>query len=528
MLDTESTSHAIGKEPCPKCGSRDNLARYSDGHGYCFGCRYYEKGDGFVSDSLKAPVELKGEAEAILDRKLSETTCQLWRYHVGEHNGRPANFAHYLDPTTKQVIATKVRYTDKKDFTVLGDLAKAGLYGEWLWRDSGKMIVVTEGEIDALSVSQAQGNKWPVVSLPNGAAGAKKAIQKSYEFLSKFDAIILMFDEDAPGKKAAQECAELFPPGKVKIASLPFKDANETLTKGKSSQIVDAVWGAKTYRPDGIVDSNDLWNILQYTVDPPAIGFPWESMNEYLKLRTSTLVTVTAGSGIGKSSFVKEIAYHLLNQGEKVGMIMLEESVYRTGLSMIGLAVNKKADEKSDLTDEELTQGYHSVFGKDQLYLYDHFGSTSVDNLLSRIRYMAKALECRWIILDHLSIVVSGLDEGNDERKLIDLAMTLLRTLVQETDIGLILVSHLRRPEGKGHEEGARVSLAQLRGSAAIGQLSDAVIGLERDQQGDNPDTVVVRILKNRLNGKTGEAAQLHYNSETGRLSETPKLDGDY
>jgi twinkle protein len=140
---------------------------------------------------------------------------------------------------------------------------------------------------------------------------------------------------------------------------------------------------------------------------------------------------------------------------------------------------------------------------------------------MARVRYMAKGLGCRWVILDHVSIVVSGLETDN-ERKTIDEIMTKLRTLVEETGIGLILVSHLKRPQGNsGHEEGAVTSLSQLRGSHAIGQLSDMVIGLERNQQGDDPNLTTVRVLKNRWTGETGEACYLRYDRETGRLSET-------
>jgi twinkle protein len=98
-------------------------------------------------------------------------------------------------------------------------------------------------------------------------------------------------------------------------------------------------------------------------------------------------------------------------------------------------------------------------------------------------------------------------------------------------------VSHLKRPEGKGHEEGAQTSLAQLRGSAAIGQLSDGVIGCERNQQDKLYSHVTtVRGLKNRYAGETGIATYLSYNKETGRLielsdcpfeNEEEKLDGE-
>ena len=106
--------------------------------------------------------------------------------------------------------------------------------------------------------------------------------------------------------------------------------------------------------------------------------------------------------------------------------------------------------------------------------------------------------------------------------------MTRLRTLVQETGVAMMVVSHLRRPDGKGHEEGAATSLSQLRGSASIGQLSDMVIGLERDAQNDNPDirnTTRVRVLKNRFSGMTGPCCNLQYNVDTGRLVEVQSDD---
>lgn len=191
-------------------------------------------------------------------------------------------------------------------------------------------------------------------------------------------------------------------------------------------------------------------------------------------------------------------------------------------MGLMGLHINKPLHlGREGVSEADLRKAFIATVGSGRLFLYDHFGSTEIDNLLNRVRYMAKGLGCRWIILDHLSIVVSAL-EGNDERKLIDRAMTLLRTLVQETGIGLILVSHLRRPDGKGHEEGSQTSLNQLRGSHAIAQLSDMVIGLERNQQGDNPDITTVRVLKNRYSGETGETGTLIYDKLTGRLNESP------
>lgn len=525
--------------PCDECGSSDGNGLFTDGHTYCYVCktrkRGNEKGEQ-VGESTEGPsvstkgsqgstsiLTPQGEIQSLTSRQIREDTCQQWGYRVGELNGKPAQFAYYYDCETRKPIACKVRFPSK-DFIFIGSPKDAPLYGQWLWRDGGKKVVVTEGEIDALTMSQLQGGKYATVSVQNGAAGALRSCKKAYDWLDKFDEIVFMFDMDEPGRAAAKECAQLFAPGKAKIADLPLKDPNECLKAGRGDEAIRAMWEAKTFRPDGIVAGADLWSDIINSSSIYTVSYPWAKLNEMTYgLRAGELTTITAGSGVGKSAIAREIAYHLLNTGETVGMIMLEESVRRTGIGLMGLAMNKPLHlTTDDIPEDELRKAFDSTLGTGRVFLYDHFGSTDIDNLLSRVRYMAKALGCRWVILDHLSIVVSGLDTGGDERKLIDMAMTMLRTLVQETDIGLILVSHLKRPSGTGHEEGAQTSLNQLRGSHAIAQLSDMVIGAERNQQGDNPNETILRVLKNRFSGETGEAATIYYSKTTGRLSEFP------
>lgn len=521
---------SVRHEPCPKCGSRDNLARYEDGGAYCFtpGCNYFERST-LETPGMNPPqpveklkrLDVIGEAMEIPARGLSQETCAKWNYRYGNFRGSPAHLAYYLDDSNSY-LACKVRLQDKR-FTWFGDAHRASLYGKWLWTP-GKMLVVTEGEIDALTVSQLQQNKWPVVSVPNGAAGAVKTMKAEFDWLNQFETIVLMFDMDEPGQLAARECADLFEPGKVKIAKLPFKDANECLLNGQGEAVIRAMWNAEVYRPDGIVDGRDLWDKIINHKEVPSIPYPWDCFNEKTHgLRTSELVTLTAGSGIGKSAVVRELAYHLIQQGQTIGVIMLEESDLTTARELMSLAMNKRLRVSQEVVPQvQLQEAFNSTVGSGRFFLYDHFGSTEVDHLLSRIRHMAKALDCKWIILDHLSIVVSSMEEG-DERKMIDRAMTLLRTLVQETGVGLILVSHLRRPEGRGHEEGAHTSLSQLRGSHSIAQLSDIVIGLERDQQAeDQSDKTTIRILKNRFSGETGPTGALFYDKQTGRLTEVP------
>lgn len=518
-------SNVIEKTACPGCPSSDAFVLYDDGHGYCFSCGHRESATGDQSapkkPAKKAKGLISGTIKDLASRGINRKTCGKWDYQCGEYQGQAVQIASYKD-NSGNTVAQKVRFKDKT-FVILGDAKKMTLYGQHLWPDNmKKMLVITEGEIDALSVSQAQGNKWPVVSVPNGANGAAKAIKDNLEWVESFDEVIFMFDMDTPGRQAADECAALLTPGKAKIASLAMKDANELLQAGKTDEIISAIFGAKEFRPDGIVAGIDLLEQVLNPKNMQGIPYPWACINEVTKgLRLQELVTICAGSGIGKSTMVREVAYHLLMNREKVGYVALEESVQKTALSIMGLHTNQILHfGTSTLNQNGLTEAFYQSVGNGRFYLYDHFGSTGSDNLLNKLRYMARGMDCKWIILDHLSILVSGIDDG-DERRLIDNTMTALRSLVQELNIGLILVSHLSDPGGKvGHEEGAAVTLRQLRGSRAIGQLSDIVIGLERNQQSDDPNMTSVRVVKNRPIGICGLVGNLRYVQETGRLVE--------
>lgn len=529
-------STCIGKEPCPNCGSRDNLARYDDGHGYCFGCGHYERGDG-EAPTHKTERRVSGDLirdtkiETLRLRKLSAETCKKFNYGVGEFKGKPAQVAPYHDKDGR-LVAQKVRLPGK-EFITLGDFKEATLFGQHLWRNNGgKRLVITEGEIDAMSVAQAMNLTWPVVSVPNGAQGAAKSIKKNLEFVESFDEVVFMFDMDEPGQEAARKCVELLSPGKAKIASLPLKDANEMLKADRVKEIVTAVWEARVSRPDGIVSGADLWEAVDRDLEQ-GIPYPWEDLNGKLYgLRKGELVTLSAGSGVGKSAVCAELAYDLAFRHEqKVGYIALEESVARSALRFLSIHLNKPIHLPGHgVTDEEKRSAFNETLAKERVFFYDHFGSLDSDNLLQKIRYMVRALGCDFIVLDHLSIVVSGMDLEGDERRLLDFTMTALRSLVQELGCGMLLVSHLKRPPGTSHEEGGQTSLSQLRGSAAIGQLSDAVLGLERDQQAETEEarnTTFVRILKNRYAGITGIGCALRYDRESGRLEDVQFAEGE-
>jgi len=462
-----------------------------------------------------------GEAIALPKRNLHEQTCKKYDYTISNYRNNPVQVAQYRDQSGK-VVAQKIRGANKT-FSFIGDTKNIQLYGQHLWKPSDKIsLVICEGEIDTLSMAQVNQLKFPVVGIPNGCAGAAKAIARNLEFVEGFKKVVIMFDNDVAGNTAALEIAQLLSPSKAHIAKLPLKDVNEMLVANRQKDLVQCMWDAQPYRPDGIISGTELWEDIISDNDAETIQYPWPNLNVKTHgMRRGELITLCAGSGVGKSQVCKEIALSLLAKGTTVGYIALEENTTRTALGIMGIDIGKPLHiNKEGVTEDELRNSFINTVGNGRCYLYDHFGSLASDNLLSKIRYLAKGCGVEWVVLDHLSIVVSQIADG-DERRLIDNTMTALRSLVEETGIGLLLVSHLRRPSGdKDWSEGVPTSLNALRGSAAIAQLSDLCIGIERNQQGENPHVSTIRILKNRFSGETGIATYLAYNPDTGRMIE--------
>ena len=508
------SSEFIRHEPCIECGSSDGNSVYSDGHTYCFVCHTYVGGDNDThTHKMKGNVQLKGEAVPLKKRGLSQKVCEQYKIYKDDNVLR----FHYFD---EDGILKGAKIKNKEKVFTYEGVSTNTLYGQHLYPDSGKRIVITEGELDAASCSEAMPN-WPMVSLPHGAAAGKKDIQKQIPKLQGYDEICLFFDDDEAGRKAAQEAAYVLPAGKVTIARMEtFKDPSDALQAGEAQAIREAIWNAKPFRPDGIVEGKSLLKLLTTPNKPCDHEYPYKGLQSKLRgIRYQELTTITAGTGVGKSSFCRGLAVNLLQKGERVGYVALEESNRRTALGLMSIAMGKNFT-LDEFDVDELTKAYDSSINRWNLYLFDGFGSFDPEIIYNRIEYLATGLETKIIFLDHLSILMSGLD--GDERRMIDQTMTKLRSLVERTGIHLFLVSHLRRTQNDAnHEEGARATLGQLRGSAAIAQLSDQVIALERDQQsGPERSTTTVRVLKNRYSGETGIACNLDYDLSTCKFIE--------
>ena len=518
---------------CDNCGSSDANAVYDDGTTWCFSCETFGSEDNM--EAAQSPIKnvytsnlSSGQITGIPDRKLSADTCKAYNVTTLTNNG--TIFKHiypYYDDSNTQ-IATKIRTVQNKGFLSEGNMSGAVLFGRNKFSAKGKYITITEGELDAMAAYQMFGSKWPCVSVKSSSS-ALADCKKSFDYLNSFENIIICFDNDAAGHKAAEKVAGLFEPHKCKIVNLSqFKDASDYLRTGNQESFVRTWWAAEPYTPAGIINLDALGDTLYEEDFCQTIPYPWTGLNKKIYgMRTGELLTFTSGSGMGKSSIIRELMHHIMKTStDNIGVLALEESIRNTALNIMSVEASQRLyikEVRDTFSIDQLQKWQSATVGTGRFFAFDHFGSISNDEILNRVRFMAKALDCKWIILDHLSILVSGQEDG-DERRSIDILMTKLRSLVEETGVGLLLVSHLRRASGdKGHEDGREVSLAHLRGSQSIAHLSDGVIALERNQQEEDEtlaNTTVVRILKNRYTGDTGIATYLYYDKDSGRMSE--------
>jgi twinkle protein len=528
--------------PCPLCSSSDAVSVNADNSAYCFSCKEYIRDYNMEQEPTIVNREYEkkdfvGQSDfaEIVDRNIKSDTCRKYGVTVKiDSMGNITN--HYYPYHDKQgaKIGTKTRFTKLKEFSIQGNTKYSGLFGEHLF-SKNKYCIITEGELDALSAYQMfKTDKYetPVVSIKNGITSAVKDVKNSLDWLEQFDNVIVNFDNDEQGKEGALKVAELFSPGKCKIMHLPkeYKDASDCLSKNKIQAYVKSFWEAKVFAPDGIINANSLFDEITKPTIKSFVQYPFEELNKITYgIRPSELVTFTAGSGLGKTQVMREIVHHIIKSTQdNIGLLMLEETPVITSKGLMSIEANQRLHLPDvHLSKEEMKTYFDKTVGTGRVFMFDHFGSNSIDNIVSRVRFLAKGLDCKYIVIDHVSIIVSDQSHG-DERRALDEIMTRLRTLVQETGVAMMVVSHLRRPDGKGHEEGAATSLSQLRGSASIGQLSDIVIGLERDAQNDDPEirsTTRVRVLKNRFSGLTGPCSNLKYNNDTGRLIEVQASD---
>jgi len=520
-------------QPCEKCGSSDAKQIYDDGSAFCFSCKsnFFAPKEGYMEQP-----EIKKDWSNRLQEVQNDYPSRGFKerniyLQVAEHYGVKVSYdldgnidAHYYPfYADDKLCGYKVRRLPK-DFSSIGTV-KGGLFGQQLY-SGGPRLVITEGELDAMSVQSAWFKKYktfyPVVSLRS--ASSVKDLIKERDWIRNFNEVILWLDNDDAGREATKEAARIIGYDKIKIAKSNEKDASDLWIKDPD-KVLKTIYDSVEYTPAGILTKDQLWHQLEKYNEIESVPYPdyMEGLNDKLKgMRFGEITLWTSGTGSGKSTLLREIAIDLLEKtDDKIGIISLEESPAETARKMAGMAINRNpANEEIPIND--LKKGFDRIFDSDRVLVLDHQGSISDGSIMDFLEYMCLS-GCKYLFVDHITILASEGAEGLTGNEAIDKIMNDLLRLVKKHEVWIGLISHLRKTDNKGRsfEEGKLPSMDDIRGSGSIKQISMDIIAFARNVGSDNPEernTIKTKVLKCRYTGLTGPSGSLYYDFDTGRL----------
>lgn len=536
-----NTSEIVERNlPCPNCDSSDAYQLYDDGHGYCYSCKtdvqnkQVDNEEDVCYPSKNTIEDTKDIVEDTKDivkdnkdtlicgrgiylyktlRGISENTMKKYNTQVKEVDGVEVSvgFPYHMDDKH----AMKIRRLDHKEFFSMGDMNHMALFGMDVFSPGqGSSITITEGELDAMSAYQMLGSKRTVVSV-RGSSSALKDCKKAFDFISSYDKIYLCLDNDKAGQDATKEVAALFDVNKIHHVKMgEFKDANEYLDNGKQRAFISIWHEAKKFMPKGIISSfSEVERILDEQANQSIATYPFETLNTMTHgIRTKEVVLFTAQEKVGKTEIIRAIEHHLIKTtDDNIGIIHLEEGERRAIQGLVGYELQLPAHlPDSGLSNQDTIEAYKKLAGRDdRVHYYAHFGSDDPNTILDRVRYLAAACNCKFIFLDHITMVVTGF-EGDDERKKLDFLSTRLAGMARDLDFCLFLVSHVN-------------DAGQTRGSRNIAKVADILIHLERDVEAADErtrNTTTMMVRGNRFSGATGPSSILRFNMKEFTVTE--------
>ena len=558
---------------CEKCGSSDGKAVYEGGSSHCFVCGHTVPSDEFKEQNSKKTTRVKSSTskeEKSMEIKPSSkpalTADENFKIKsitgiTGKHfrglrdeitKGFGVRYAYDADteevieqyyPITQdgQIVGYKIREVPKHFYSKGRTGADCELFMQFKFNRGGKYIMITEGELDALSAYQmfADYNKtrggdyeMAVVS-PTTGANSYKQIAAQYAFFNTFDQIIVCFDNDKAGKEAVEDVIKVLPKGKVKVMHMRYKDPNTYLEEEKQEEFIRNFYESKRYTPVGVLGSGDLYDKILAQATVPKVPFPpfMNTLNEMLVggLPLGHIINVAAGTGLGKTSFVNEMIYHwIFNSPHKIGIVSMELDSGQYGETLLGRHLSRKLsliqddEAKKDLLESDKVRNkanelFYNEDGQHRFYLLDNRDGT-IEEIQDTVEELVVSCGCRIIVLDPLQDILDGL--SNEDQALF---MKWSKGIIKSHNVTLIFINHVRKSASgvQNSSQGGAFTEEEIQGSSTIIKSASANILLSRNKYAEDPierNTTKVVLSKNRICGLTGPAGNVYYDNDTHTL----------
>jgi replicative DNA helicase len=486
---------------------------------------------------------------------------------------------------------------EKGHFTVVGVVkVNSKLFGQQHCNvNKNSKVYYVEGEGDVFATRRAllnslKGTKYEgkispnVVGLNCGAGNATHSTAHNEDFLRGFKEIVCIMDNDEAtemerlkgvhkGKEATEAISSYLLAQNFYVVEYPekIKDPREWFKKDPAGFAKKITWELKKFSPEKLVELSTV-NVSDLRKKKKK-GIPLRQLKD-LQHKTgspikSELWSLTAPSGAGKSTIAREIEFDIASylmygindremfkpdelklcsdgkyrltcyeDDEKLGVIRLEEGFDESlnSLYAMDIGVEPKAfvaEPDKFLSEEDHDQLHRKWSDKGKVIVLDHFGSLQIDSLISKLKQMM-AYGCKWFILDHYTMLVSGLRTGNDVKEL-DIIMTELAAFCSQYGVFILGISHMKRKniDPPKNKEGETlpffypVRKEDMRGSAALEQLSWVVIGIEPEELPNRSrGRVRLVVMKNRR-GKVLGNSDVLWQNEDGTYTDASKWEVD-
>lgn len=490
--------------PCPHCDSSDAYSEWDDGHGYCFSCEAYDPPAGKSQSGYTTEyLPWRGISAESFRRYEAKTRVSS--------NGEPLALAlPYPNGNLK------LRSISEKKFWSEGEAAP-GLFGmDKFDPGENKYLIITEGEIDAVSC-------WQILQIPacsvRSSSSAVRDVAAAREWVSAFERVYICFDADGPGRDAARGVCQLLDRSRTyDVRLVRHKDANAYLVAGEEFEFRQVVKASKHYMPDTIV--SDMASFKRLLEEEPKWGvpYPYSTLNQMTYgIRPGEMVLITAQEGVGKTSLMHAIEHNILREtNDNVAAIYLEETRRQHLEALVGLELgrpvhlpgsNVSGKEKADALERLLLVD-------DRLHLLEYGGGWDASDLVDTVRFLVAGCGCSFVLLDHFNNIVSG-DRGaeTDERKQLDYLATVLKMMAIELNFALVGVAHVN-------------DFGATRGSRYLAKAADVRIDLTRDLTAGS-SLATLTVSKNRYAAKSGYAGTLKFDFNTYKLSEVANDNGE-
>lgn len=552
---------------CDKCGSSDGKAIYNDGSHYCWVCKDKSLSEDYKDhlDSKKRKgkvkkvkevedMEVKPSTKPALTKEeqqefKSETSTKgkgfrgirdefntmfNVRYSYSEETGEVIEQA-YTCTQAGELVGYKIREVPKNFYSKGRTGADCDLFMQFKFNRGGRYVIITEGELDALSAYQmfadynkTKGDYETAVVSPTTGANSHKQIAAQYKFFDSFEQIIVAYDSDKAGQDAVETIVKVLPKGKVKIMSMRYKDANEYLQKGEEKAFISDFYNAKAYVPVGVLPSSGLYDRILNQSSVAKIPFPpfMGELNELFigGMPLGHIINIAADTGIGKTTLVNEMIYYwIFNSPHMIGIVSMELDAGQYGEALLSRHIEKKLalipsqEEKlaflrSDKVKAQAQDLMLDSSGNSRFYLLDNRDG-SVEDIQDTIEELVVGCGAKVIVLDPLQDILDGL--GNEEQASF---MKWTKGFMKSHSVTFVFINHMRKtPAGQNGAD----SEQNIMGSSTIIKSASANILLKRDKMAEDEltrNSTEISVTKNRVCGLTGPAGSIYYDNTTHTL----------